>query len=230
MGTIAGQVLGDIRGKIGSLVFSRNDKAKIVRGYIYLNQPGTDLQLNNRAKFQEAINSWSALDLAEKKFFRDLAKYNGFKKGGYQYYVKLYMLGNLPVPVADNHLIVKKEVTVSEMNALFSSPIQLLPAPPAGKFYLIRHIVMFCAVQNYSAEGNLIIGYPGFVFYSSGVGGPLNDVIRIMPTPDSYIHNAVGSLATLPVLLSTDYGVADQGGSSSLFLQIEYSLFDWFNI
>lgn len=230
MGTIAGQVLGDVRGKIGSMVFSRNAKGKSVKGYIYLNQPGTALQLSNRAKFQEAINSWSALDLAGKKYYRDIARFNGFKKGGYQFYVKLYMLGNIPVPLPSDSSLFEKTFSVAELLSTNIADLVVLPPLTAPFYYLFR----MC--QTYSSFSNFDTGVFVIKFPMQGVELNVINSLRIpyyqFFRPAEFLNSEFNSFECFKPVVLTNGGwtVSDLGGSSGISIQIEYSIRKFFGL
>jgi hypothetical protein len=68
-----GQVVSEIRGKLGGSVFGRNKSGAFVRMYVKPNDPQTTAQTVNRGSFGTLSSRWRALNAAEQQSFRDAA-------------------------------------------------------------------------------------------------------------------------------------------------------------
>lgn len=101
---------GELRGKLGSMIFSRNSATAYVKGYAKPVNPKTTAQLNARANFTQARGGYSLLNAVQKADWDTYAKnyYVSRKQGavtgthtGYNAYTALRnniaQLMNLPV-------------------------------------------------------------------------------------------------------------------------------------
>lgn len=70
---IGGGTFGEMRGKLGSNVFSRNRSGAIIRQYIIPVDVRSTAQLNARASFGSASSSWHSLTSTEKVAWQDFA-------------------------------------------------------------------------------------------------------------------------------------------------------------
>lgn len=69
-----GSILGEIRGKLGGMVFSRNRSGQIVRKYSIPLNPDTGAQLQARASFASAVGSFHSLTPSQKTQWENFAK------------------------------------------------------------------------------------------------------------------------------------------------------------
>lgn len=56
-----GSIVSDIRGKVGSEIYSRNRGGAYVKAYAAPVQPGTAAQMTNESNFATAVNTWLSL-------------------------------------------------------------------------------------------------------------------------------------------------------------------------
>lgn len=68
----AGSIIADIRGKVGTEVYSRNREGPYVKAFTSPVQPNTTPQLNNRAFMQSAVAAWQALSESERLLWDNL--------------------------------------------------------------------------------------------------------------------------------------------------------------
>jgi len=56
-----GSIVSDIRGKVGSEIYSRNRGGAYVKAYAAPIQPGTSAQMANESNFATAVSAWLSL-------------------------------------------------------------------------------------------------------------------------------------------------------------------------
>jgi hypothetical protein len=77
MGKLIGNPFGEIRGKVGGVVFSRNKHGPIVRAYVKPVQANSVAQTNQRARFASLPTVYKSLTQAQKRLWSSYAV-NGF--------------------------------------------------------------------------------------------------------------------------------------------------------
>jgi hypothetical protein len=217
------------RGKVGTSVFYNNGSRKNVRSYCKHTKTSTPSQRSQRAFFTEAKDAWKALSWAMVLQWNVWANQVFWKKGAYQYFIHCYMRGIGPMPVDYSHLILKRQVTVAEVCSLGSGDLELIPSPGPGKFLRMRMIQLYCYSPNFSVTP-LKLKYSSYVFLANINCAPSFLSAYSQLGFDSNYATAFFDVDNMPIVLSSDFqAVTDLGGSSDLFLQIEYSIFDWYN-
>jgi hypothetical protein len=73
MARILGSVFGEMRGKMGGLVFARNARGPYVRAYAIPVNPNTDAQAQARNTFATSIGSWHTLTDVQKSLWHEYA-------------------------------------------------------------------------------------------------------------------------------------------------------------
>ena len=68
-----GSIVSDIRGKVGSEIYSRNRGGAYVKAYAAPVQPDTPLQTGQRARITAAVNAWQGLSDHERMLWNNLA-------------------------------------------------------------------------------------------------------------------------------------------------------------
>jgi len=77
MGRILGNPYGEIRGKVGGSVFSRNKGGAIMRVYAKPTNANSQSQRNQRNNFRSMSGTWNALTAVQRQMWESFAK-NGF--------------------------------------------------------------------------------------------------------------------------------------------------------
>lgn len=78
---LGGGTFGELRGKLGSLVFSRNASAAYVRAYALPVNPNTTAQSLARGQFSQVIQRWHALTDSQKSMWNTYANSYNFSSG-----------------------------------------------------------------------------------------------------------------------------------------------------
>jgi hypothetical protein len=80
---VGGNPMGELRGKLGSNVFSRNKSGQIVRGYAMPTNPSTEAQIRARSAFAQAISGFHTLNAGNKAGWNAFAAsyFNSKKRG-----------------------------------------------------------------------------------------------------------------------------------------------------
>ncbi len=133
MALIPGQVFGDMSGKLGGSVFSRNKAGKIVRAYVVPTDARSGAQISNRSRFSGAVSQWNTLTDAEKAAWNQFAvsNFSGKKRtisglySGYQAFSSC----NLQLATANRSLIVPTMSTPAATITVASPPTFNLTAP-----------------------------------------------------------------------------------------------------
>lgn len=73
MALVIGNPFGELRGKVGGLVFARNARGMYVRSYAIPVNPNTEAQAQARNSFGSAIGGWHTLDDAQKMLWHSYA-------------------------------------------------------------------------------------------------------------------------------------------------------------
>lgn len=73
MARITGFVIGELRGKLGGMVFARNRRGAYVRSFVSPVDPATQKQLGARSAFTSATGGWHTLTDAQKMLWMDYA-------------------------------------------------------------------------------------------------------------------------------------------------------------
>lgn len=68
-----GSIVSDIRGRVGSEIYSRNREGSYVKSYVVPVQPNTGPQLNSRNVLTQAVSAWQALSDSERLSWIELA-------------------------------------------------------------------------------------------------------------------------------------------------------------
>lgn len=71
---VGGSMIGELSGKMGGMVFSRNKSGQYIRSYVVPVNPNTGAQLTARASFAGAVGSFHSLDPAEKTQWQNFAQ------------------------------------------------------------------------------------------------------------------------------------------------------------
>lgn len=95
-----GSIVADIRGKVGSEIYSRNRGGSYVKGAVSPTQPNTTLQTDARAVMAQAVNDWQSLSDQERALWDAFAStQNNVSTGlgskrdsGYTIYVRRKMV------------------------------------------------------------------------------------------------------------------------------------------
>ena len=66
MARIRGQIFGDMRGKVGGSVWTRNSSGKIIRARVQPTDARSGAQIDNRGKFAAAVSGWATISNASK--------------------------------------------------------------------------------------------------------------------------------------------------------------------
>lgn len=74
MARVVGSLLGELRGKLGGNVFSRNKSGAIIRQYVKPVSPNTVAQVNARAGFGQAGSLWATLSAAYRAYWGEFAE------------------------------------------------------------------------------------------------------------------------------------------------------------
>jgi|WetSurMetagenome_2_1015567.scaffolds.fasta_scaffold09739_8 hypothetical protein len=64
MALINGQIFGDMKGKLGGMVFSRNNAGKTIRAYVVPTDAKSQQQISVRSGFATAVSKWNSLTAA----------------------------------------------------------------------------------------------------------------------------------------------------------------------
>jgi hypothetical protein len=73
MARITGFTIGEMRGKMGGLVFARNRRGAYVRSYATPTNPNTEAQSLSRNSFTSAVGGWHTLNDVQKNLWMDYA-------------------------------------------------------------------------------------------------------------------------------------------------------------
>lgn len=73
MAIIRSQIFGDLSGRLGGVVFSRNTTDKIVRAYVMPTDAKTVQQMNNRGGFSSVNALWASLSMNTKQSWNSFA-------------------------------------------------------------------------------------------------------------------------------------------------------------
>lgn len=73
MARITGFVIGELRGKLGGMVFARNRRGAYVRSFVSPIDPATQKQIGARSSFTSATGGWHTLNDAQKMLWQDYA-------------------------------------------------------------------------------------------------------------------------------------------------------------
>lgn len=73
MARVLANPFGELRGKLGGIVFGRNKSGQIVRSRIFPTQPNNQAQVSARARFSSASQAWCHLAASVKSAWRDFA-------------------------------------------------------------------------------------------------------------------------------------------------------------
>ncbi len=73
MARIVGSTFGELRGKLGGLVFARNAFGAYARSYVIPVNPNTERQAQARNAFSQSVGSWHTLTDAQKSAWHDYA-------------------------------------------------------------------------------------------------------------------------------------------------------------
>jgi len=71
---VGGSMIGELSGKMGGMVFSRNKSGQYIRKYAIPVNPNTGAQLTARASFAGAVGSFHSLTPAEKTLWQNFAQ------------------------------------------------------------------------------------------------------------------------------------------------------------
>lgn len=135
---LGGGTFGEMRGKLGSSVFSRNRSGAIIRQYIIPIDVRSTAQLNARASFGSASSSWHSLTSEKKTLWQDFADLgyvpkNGTNSGQYSGFQAHTSLANVVanasrLPPTTPTIYLNGSVTPITVEAL---PFQHLSQPPS---------------------------------------------------------------------------------------------------
>ena len=73
MGTIANSVFGDISGKVGGIVFTRNLNGKYIREYVKGIDAKSIQQIANRSRWSSIVANWKSVSRADKLLWKNYA-------------------------------------------------------------------------------------------------------------------------------------------------------------
>lgn len=185
---VGGSPMGEIRGKLGSSVFSRNKAGQIVRAYAKPTDPSTQAQITARSNFGQAVNAFHSLTPAQKAAWNSFASsyFSSKRRGnlpsvhsGVNAFISLRNVAlnmNRTMPPMGNNVNVSSQTTL--IGAATVTPVvpsQFAPNTP---------------MQGVIGEGNILIdGVDGVSWQpsSSTITFGLNVTMTgVGPTPDPY--------------------------------------------
>lgn len=217
-----------VKGKVGSSVFFSSAGQSVIRTASSKYKTSTPAQLAQRGFFQDAKDAWKILTYDMVCQWRSWASQANWKKGTYQYFIHCYMKDLGPMPVDYKHLILKRKITVAELSSIGSSPVLLIPSPGVGKFIFCRNIQWFCSIANYDPSMELAVSFferSGYDYMFQLFGNVSKCAFGHFVFIDDF--NSHSDFSNLPLFLFGQ-NCNDLGCSTDLFLQIEYSIFDYY--
>jgi hypothetical protein len=160
-------MLGDMKGKLGNITFSRNKAGKIVRQNVKSVDSNSNAQRSERDLFSKSRSEWASLSDQEKSFYRTEAFTHGNKLNGYQYFMSLN-LTQLINPI--NFVKFSGIITRSDLMNCNVVPISIIQPALQGFIRVISSITTYpvCYPCNYYSNSNLYI-YSN-IFISIGLG------------------------------------------------------------
>lgn len=227
MGLVRAQFFGDVSGKVGGVVFSRNHKQKILRSYVYLNQAATPAQATQRAKFRDAKQAWNGLDGTDRQAWFAYAKLYNFRFGAYAFFIQCYLTDFDPMPSPPYSYYKLISITPAEYVNIDVVPIVLVPDPGPGKVLIPRSLQVFCDAYYFEGQSQVIL-LNGFSVFPYLNNLPQNAPLYCMFFPE--VFNSVGF--TYPfvnnsiILSDISHGI-DDGGSADVKILTEYSIVNW---
>jgi hypothetical protein len=133
MALINGQMIGDMKGKLGGMVLARNKAGKIARQYVIPTDAKSGQQVSNRSGFGQAASQWATLTDLQRQQWNNFAATNfSGKRGaisgsysGYQSFVAL----NANLAAATRMLVTPTMSSPSAVLTVVNPPTYNVTAP-----------------------------------------------------------------------------------------------------
>jgi hypothetical protein len=175
---VGGSMIGELSGKMGGLVFSRNKSGQYIRKYAIPVNPNTGAQLTARASFAGAVGSFHSLDPNEKTLWQNFAQTAFNPKGA----INTGQFSGINAYTALNQMVIHgNKFLTSPTLAVNGSPVT--PAPSYSSLTFSDTPPVFTVQPNLKDN---VTGQA--VTYGSIEGGVANDgsfevKLNLNPTP-----------------------------------------------
>jgi hypothetical protein len=228
LATVKDRLISGQIGRLGGNVIYNSQGQKVVRSYKKTNSSNSDIQIFYRNCFSYAKDLWNNFTETQLKEWRQIYYSSGSKIGAFQFWIKCYLTGTVPMPFNPYSIVFEKEISVSEILAFAGSPVVLIGAPVASKYLFARLIQIACDNPNFSITAFSLLYGNGRVFSGQNFSLP---VFRLGA------YNALGfdcgsspaGVCGQPICWTFgSFPVLDLGSSTSIFVHIEYSILNWF--